>query len=159
MKRRFRADDPDRKEWQDPEKILSTIGLEEGMTFIDVGCGEGYFALPAARRVGQDGKVYAFDINPDAVAGLREYAAAGGLTTTCPQRSGQRKKPSPAKAVPISSSSGSTSTISRTRYMCCRTQRRCSALPGGSSISTGTTSRWISARPRKSGSPLKKPGA
>ena len=55
-RRRFRADDPKRKAWQDPEKILSAIGLEEGMTFIDVGCGEGYFALPAARRVGQDGK-------------------------------------------------------------------------------------------------------
>ncbi len=80
MNRRFRADDPERKAWQDPEKILSAIGLEGGMTFIDVGCGEGYFALPAARRVGQDGKVYAFDINPDVVAVLREHAAAGGLT-------------------------------------------------------------------------------
>lgn len=74
-RRRFRADDPERKQWQDPEKILSAIGLEEGMTFIDVGCGEGYFALPAARRAGQHGKVYAIDINAGAVAGLREHAA------------------------------------------------------------------------------------
>ncbi len=78
-RRRFRADDPERKEWQDPEKILPAIGLEEGMTFIDVGCGEGYFALPAARRVGHRGRVYAFDINPDAVAGLWEHAATEGL--------------------------------------------------------------------------------
>ncbi len=79
-KRRFRADDPERKEWQDPEKILPAIGLNEGMTFIDVGCGEGYFALPAARRVGLRGKVFAFDINADAIAGLREHAAAEELT-------------------------------------------------------------------------------
>jgi ubiquinone/menaquinone biosynthesis C-methylase UbiE len=79
-RRRFRADDPERKEWQNPEKIFSSIGLEKGMTFVDVGCGEGYFALPAARLVGPEGRVYAVDINADAVAGLWEYAAIEGLT-------------------------------------------------------------------------------
>src|SRR5512136_2514101 len=78
--RRFRADDPERKEWQDPKKILAAIGLSAGMVFVDVGCGEGYFALPAARRVGPGGKVYAADINADAVAALREQARAEGLT-------------------------------------------------------------------------------
>ena len=48
------------------------------MIFIDIGCGEGYFSLPAARRVGPGGKVLAADINPDAVAALREYAATEG---------------------------------------------------------------------------------
>jgi ubiquinone/menaquinone biosynthesis C-methylase UbiE len=79
-RRQFRADDPERKAWQDPEKILSSIGLTAGMTFVDVGCGEGYFALPAARRVGPGGKVYAVDINADAVAGLWEHAVTEGLT-------------------------------------------------------------------------------
>lgn len=78
-RRRFRADDPKRRAWQDPEKILTAIGLSDGLTFIDVGCGEGFFALPAARRVGLHGKVYSFDINPDAVAGLREHATTEGL--------------------------------------------------------------------------------
>jgi ubiquinone/menaquinone biosynthesis C-methylase UbiE len=78
-KRRFRADDPDRKTWQDPEKIFLAIGLSAGMVFVDIGCGEGYFALPAARKVGPGGKVIAADINADAVAVLREYAAAEGL--------------------------------------------------------------------------------
>ena len=49
------------------------------MIFIDIGRGEGYFSLPAARRVGPGGKVLAADINPDAVAALREYAATEGL--------------------------------------------------------------------------------
>jgi len=78
-KKRFRADDPERREWQDPEKILASIGLCEGMTFVDAGCGEGYFAIPAARIVGPRGKVWAFDINPEAIAVLREQAAGGGL--------------------------------------------------------------------------------
>lgn len=73
-KRRFLADDPVRKSWQDPEQILSAIGLSAGMVFVDVGCGEGYFAVPATRIVGLNGKVYAFDINSDAVAVLSEYA-------------------------------------------------------------------------------------
>ena len=77
-KRRFRADDPERKTWQDPDTIFSVIGLSAGMIFADIGCGEGYFALPAARRVGPGGKVFAADINADAVAALLEQAANEG---------------------------------------------------------------------------------
>ena len=79
-KRRFRADDPERKRWQDPEKIFPAIGLSAGMVFVDIGCGEGYFALPAARRVGPCGEVRAADINADAVAALRKQAANEGLS-------------------------------------------------------------------------------
>jgi len=79
-RQRHRADDPERKIWQDPETIFSAIGLYAGMTFADIGCGEGYFALPAARRTGPDGKVFAADIDPDAVAALMVSAAAEGLT-------------------------------------------------------------------------------
>jgi len=77
--RRFMVDDPDRKKWQDPERILSLIGLREGMVFVDLGCGEGYFAIPAARRVGPGGRVYAADINPEAVERFRARAKEEGL--------------------------------------------------------------------------------
>jgi ubiquinone/menaquinone biosynthesis C-methylase UbiE len=50
------------------------------MVFVDVGCGEGYFALPAARSVGPGGRVYAFDINAEAVAHLNGQAKTEGLT-------------------------------------------------------------------------------
>ncbi len=79
MPRRFAADDPERRKWQDPEQILSTIGLREGMVFVDMGCGEGYFALPAARRVRNYGKVYAVDVNAESVERLRTQAEAEGL--------------------------------------------------------------------------------
>jgi ubiquinone/menaquinone biosynthesis C-methylase UbiE len=78
-KRRFRADDPARKEWQDPKQIFSLIGLSEGMVFVDLGCGEGYVAIPACRRVGPAGRVYAADINTDAVAHLQEQAKNEGF--------------------------------------------------------------------------------
>lgn len=77
--RRFMVDDPERRQWQDPEEILSSIGLGEGMVFVDVGCGEGFFAIPAARGVGENGKVYAVDVNAEAVEGLRARARKEGL--------------------------------------------------------------------------------
>ena len=77
--RRFLADDPERRRWQDPEQILFSIGLMEGMVFVDIGCGEGYFAIPAARRVRNYGKVYAVDINAESVERLRTQAEEEGL--------------------------------------------------------------------------------
>jgi ubiquinone/menaquinone biosynthesis C-methylase UbiE len=79
MARRFMVDDPDRRKWQEPEKILSLVGLREGMVFVDIGCGEGYFAIPAARRVGAKGRVYAADVNAEAVERLRARAVREGL--------------------------------------------------------------------------------
>lgn|GEM_PF-4937318 len=55
------------------------IGLAPGMVFVDMGCGDGYFALPATRKVGNRGRVYAVDIDADAIARLREQAEREGL--------------------------------------------------------------------------------
>lgn len=72
-------DDFERRKWQDPEAILSEIGLTSGFTFIDVGCGSGFFALPAARMVGKKGKVYGLDRDARLITGLKEQAAREGL--------------------------------------------------------------------------------
>jgi ubiquinone/menaquinone biosynthesis C-methylase UbiE len=73
-------DEESRRRWQNAGAILADIGLKPGATFIDVGCGEGFFALPAARLVGTEGMVYGLDANPEAVARLRERASSEGLT-------------------------------------------------------------------------------
>ena len=78
-KRQFRSDDPERRQWQDPEQILSAIGAGPGMVFIDMGCGDGYFALPAARNVGARGRVYANDIDAGAIERLHGQAVKEGL--------------------------------------------------------------------------------
>ena len=69
----------DRRRWQNPEKILSKIGLKAGSTFIDIGCGNGVFALQAAKIVGTEGKVYGVDSNSIAVQELKKSAASKGL--------------------------------------------------------------------------------
>lgn len=78
-RRRFPPDDPERQRWQDPVRVLAAIGVSPGMTFLDVGCGEGYFALPAALRVGASGRVCGIDADAQAVARLKGSARDRGL--------------------------------------------------------------------------------
>jgi ubiquinone/menaquinone biosynthesis C-methylase UbiE len=71
--------DADRRSWQDPEAILAGIDLKRGMIFIDVGCGYGFFALPAARIVGPSGKVMGIDIDREGLRAIDESAAKEDL--------------------------------------------------------------------------------
>jgi ubiquinone/menaquinone biosynthesis C-methylase UbiE len=73
------SDETERRKWQDPEVILSDIGLKPGMTFLDVGCGDGFFALPAARIVGPAGQVFGLDSNSRGIETLRKKAEKEGL--------------------------------------------------------------------------------
>ncbi|MBN2206038.1 MAG: class I SAM-dependent methyltransferase [Candidatus Aminicenantes bacterium] len=52
---------------QPPEAIMDAIGLKPGMIIADIGAGTGRVAVWLARRVGPRGKVYANDIDAEAV--------------------------------------------------------------------------------------------
>jgi ubiquinone/menaquinone biosynthesis C-methylase UbiE len=69
----------ERRQWQNPEAILREIGLKPGDTFVDIGCGNGYFSLPAARMVGEKGTVYGVDTDGEAIGSLDKSAKAEGL--------------------------------------------------------------------------------
>lgn len=65
----------------DPIKILQKAGIAEGMAIADLGCGTvGHFVMPAARMVGNKGKVYAVDILQSALSGVRSRAKLEGVT-------------------------------------------------------------------------------
>jgi ubiquinone/menaquinone biosynthesis C-methylase UbiE len=68
------SDWEERRKRQDPIVILKGIGLGEGESFIDIGSGNGFFSIHAARIVGEEGKVYAVDANPDAIEFLEKRA-------------------------------------------------------------------------------------
>lgn len=72
-------DDVERREWQDPEAILLSLGLKPGEVVADVGSGDGFFTLPAARMVGPRGVVYAVDPSVDRLTRLHEKAEEEGL--------------------------------------------------------------------------------
>jgi ubiquinone/menaquinone biosynthesis C-methylase UbiE len=73
-------DEQERRKWQNPENVLAEIVLKTGMTFADIGCGQGFFTIPAARIVGASGIVYASDISETNIQKLREKVDAAGLT-------------------------------------------------------------------------------
>jgi ubiquinone/menaquinone biosynthesis C-methylase UbiE len=57
-----------------PERILGQIGLLPGMQAADLGCGSGYFSLPAARMVGSKGRVFSIDVQKSVLEQVRKQA-------------------------------------------------------------------------------------
>ena len=76
---RYSGDETVRRKWHDPETTLKGVGLRPGMVFMDIGCGYGFFAIPAAELVGEKGRVYAVDIDDSAIDRLKRKAAEKGL--------------------------------------------------------------------------------
>ena len=74
----FTFDNPLRKLYQNPERILAPY-INEGDLVADLGCGMGYFSLPLARLVGDDGKVTAVDLQPQMLDGVKRRADRAGL--------------------------------------------------------------------------------
>ena len=51
-----------------PAEIVAQTGLMQGQVVADLGCGHGFYVLPAAQMVGTTGTVYAVDIQTDKLA-------------------------------------------------------------------------------------------
>jgi arsenite methyltransferase len=66
-------EEPDRGEWQMPERVIETLGLRKSDVVADVGAGTGYFARRFAPRVTH---VYAEDVDPEALSFLRRETLA-----------------------------------------------------------------------------------
>ncbi len=65
--------------WFHPKLNLESIGLRAGMVFMDIGCGSGFFTIPAAQIVGVQGKVYGVDVSASFIDRLKREAAEKGL--------------------------------------------------------------------------------
>ena len=60
----YTFDNPLRRLFHDPHKILADH-VSKGMTVMDIGCGMGYFTLGLAELVGDNGKVFAVDLQQE----------------------------------------------------------------------------------------------
>ncbi len=54
-----------RQREEDCRMLLEALELKPGQTVCDLGCGNGFYTLELARRVGPEGTVYAVDIQPE----------------------------------------------------------------------------------------------
>ena len=67
-------EDPKRDEKLQPERVMDVLGIKEGSSVADIGAGSGWFTVRAARRVGNNGAVYAVEINSDYLKHIEERA-------------------------------------------------------------------------------------
>lgn len=64
---------PLRKLGENPDTILAPL-ISPGMTVVDMGCAMGFFSLPAARIVGDNGRVIGVDIQTTMLRNLVKRA-------------------------------------------------------------------------------------
>lgn len=69
---------PNRIRQEGTDKLLKELQLKPGMVVCDMGCGNGYYALPMAEQVGEEGKVLAVDIQKPMLTMLMERAKEAG---------------------------------------------------------------------------------
>ena len=62
-----------------PYDRLNAGGLKAGQKALEVGCGPGFFTIPAAKIVGDEGFVYALDLNQFAVEHVQRKIERSGL--------------------------------------------------------------------------------
>ena len=69
------------KNWFDQmgEIFLIDVGVEQNQTVMDFGCGEGNYTIPAARVVGEEGRIYAVDKNRESLDELVQRTKERGL--------------------------------------------------------------------------------
>jgi SAM-dependent methyltransferase len=72
-------DSPGRDKRLQIDRVMDLLGIQPGKNVADVGAGSGWFTVRAARRVGESGRVFAVDINPEAVHFVEERAQKEGL--------------------------------------------------------------------------------
>ena len=60
-------------------EVLQKVGISQGQTVLDYGCGPGIFTIPCARIVGEKGKVYALEVRPEALKRVGDKVEREGL--------------------------------------------------------------------------------
>jgi len=85
-RRLFRAQDlglldaADREKWQKPHQIMDALKIAEGSAVAELGAAGGWFTMQLARRVEQNGVVYAEDIQPVMLEAIRRRAERENLS-------------------------------------------------------------------------------
>lgn len=69
-----------------PDAIIAQLDVQEGSIAADFGCGPGYFSIPFAKIIGEDGKMYILDVLPQALETVVSKAKNAGITNIISKR-------------------------------------------------------------------------
>lgn len=72
-------EDPKRDEYQKPQEVVAALQIKPGETVADIGAGSGYFALRFAAAVGDAGRVFAVDVDPEMIRYLNRRVRDAGV--------------------------------------------------------------------------------
>lgn len=67
-------EDADRAQKLQIDRVMDLLSIKRGAHVADIGAGSGWFTVRSARRVGNEGIVYAVEINPDYVRHIQRRA-------------------------------------------------------------------------------------
>jgi ubiquinone/menaquinone biosynthesis C-methylase UbiE len=70
--------------FRNPYKLLKAAGLKPGQKVLEVGCGPGFFTIPAAKVVGEEGFIHALDVHPLAVKKVKKKIEKAGVKNVKP---------------------------------------------------------------------------
>jgi predicted methyltransferase len=73
-------DAADRDKWQKPDQIMDALKIAEGSVVADLGAAGGWFTIRLARRVQQNGLVYAVDIQTVMLGAIRRRTQGENLS-------------------------------------------------------------------------------
>lgn len=79
-----------------PEQLLRGLGLKEGDTMADIGCGPGFFTVPAALIVGERGVVLAADVQGEMLSAVKSRVTEKGLKNVRVVKTSDTDVPIPA---------------------------------------------------------------
>ncbi|UCE04334.1 MAG: class I SAM-dependent methyltransferase [bacterium] len=83
----------------DSEKLFTEIQVKDGMTFLDVASGYGYYSIAASKYVGETGIVYAVDLWKDGIDYLSNHIKEHNISNVQAILADARRK------IPLKSSS------------------------------------------------------
>ena len=70
----------------DPEAVIKQLGDMSSNKIADFGCGTGYFSIAIAKKIGDDGTVYALDILAQRLESVESQARIQGLNNIITKR-------------------------------------------------------------------------
>jgi tRNA A58 N-methylase Trm61 len=84
-----------------PTKLINALKLKQGMKVADIGAGSGYFSRRMARRIGEDGLIYAVDIQPEMLEILGANMKKAGLKNFRPILGGEKDPKLPDDSIDL----------------------------------------------------------